>query len=900
MEPISVIEEARTGDVEELEERLRGSVDLNLQDDRYGQTAISWASENGHFDAVKLLLKRGAKTDIPDTNGHTPLYWACRNEHYEIAEFLLSRIRAVQEVLHRDPDGMCPLSFAAWCGAVDNMKRFLATPGIKKDSQDERKLSPLMYAAKHGHEEAARILLDDSVDATLKDDAGRTALYFAAGEGHLQVVQLLIQHLNRADVNGDVNGNEDARPLIAAADRGYISTVRALIQAKADFTLNDTEGKTPLLVAMENEHAGVVRELLQAAGSALPQALLPQANESEMKAKIGVLSAASIAVWDALAEDRKAEHLVATDSDGRTALHYAASFGFLEAAQRLLDAGSKVDALDTTNCSPLVVACSKGHLPIVEFLLEKGADQSIRDSVWGQTPLMFAAESGHDKVVEYLCDHGSDINAGATGFAHRTPLIFAAREGNPASVKALLQRNADLERVDSRWGQSALSWAIESDHIEAARFLIQAGADLYSTSHQGYSPLYFALQNSWEQLHMCITEPTEAGVANVEPVPRARAVEIALRVALELGSIAIFEAIFENEEYLNAEDQHHRNVISFAAENGTLSEIRKLCGKNLVFSLRDDEGRTPLSWAAAKGEVATVKLLLGKDEVALSFDEPDEQGRTPLSWAAAKGKKEAMGLLLDRGAIADSPDRERRTPLSWAAGEGRSSVVEQLLTLTTGTEKLPGGGGKNAQEVASGRDDQPAHGTSRSNAETDKGKPQNVEVDSRDITSWTPLCHAAWNGHQTVVEILLAHGADPTITVNRHTRRQTLRELLESKMKPSSPDSSSDIDSLDLATVDAIRKMLISRDSLLTMPLIEAEKVDKEFSATVAWIPIDEGSEISWKRCPLDDILRAGLPKELRDDDHLCRWLHIPANNVSFKALEHRRVFKSKSNSCYR
>ncbi|KAM6511719.1 hypothetical protein FALCPG4_016718 [Fusarium falciforme] len=171
----------------------------------------------------------------------------------------------------------------------------------------------------------------------------------------------------------------------------------------------------------------------------------------------------------------------------------------------------------------------------------------------------------------------------------------------------------------------------------------------------------------------------------------------------------------------------------------------------------DNNHGTPLSWAAGSGQVEVVSLLL--DEGA-QHDSKNKSDRSPLSWAAANGSEERVSLLLKQGADLDHTDNNRRTPLSWAAGEGHLSVVKQLLAYKLDKQKLVPSevkdGSKAMRDPVSGKESRPAKDAAiRSTTKNTKKKAKTVEVNSRDTKSWTPLCHAAFNGHKTVVETLL-------------------------------------------------------------------------------------------------------------------------------------------------
>ncbi|KAL2672658.1 hypothetical protein Neosp_013372 [[Neocosmospora] mangrovei] len=796
MDSPSIIDASKNGDVERLKELLLEDVDLDLRDEKYGQTAISWASEKGELEVVKILLEKHAKINIADNNGLLPLYWAYSNEHNETAKLLLDSTTKQQDILHRDGYGRTALSYAAMCGAADVIPRLLSTPDIEIDSRDQDGLTPLMFAASHGHEEASRLLLNANADPFLKDEEGRDALYYAASKGHVATMRILLK-TNPDCIRFNGPKSDDPQMMVAAAF------------AVAATGIDDT--------------------------------------------------------WKALPD--RSQYLAAQDSAGFTALHHAANFGLLDAVRYLVNDGSKVDALDGMGRSPLILASIAGFLPTVQFLLNERADVNLKDEPYKQTPLMFAAENGRDDVVQYLCTRDDvDVNDIATGWREYTALIIAVINGSSGIVKTLLKPETDLEKVDSMYGQSALSWATELGHIDVAKLLIQAGADLYSSNNYGQSPALLAAMASPEMFKVCVKEPGPV-VAGTEPLPRARAIETGLRYACESDNQDILDLILGSDEYLNAQDQNQRSVLSLASENGNKTEMEKLCGKSLDFNLRDNSGRTPLSWAAANGSEKCVSLLLKHS------DDPD---------------------------LADS---NRRTPLSWAAGEGHLSAVKELLAHRLDKKRLApsetGDDNKTVGELVSANMSRPTQEAAvRSKAKTTKGKTKTIEVNSLDSKLWTPLCHAAFNGRKTVVEILLSHGADPTITVMGDIGNGTIVEhLIHMKHKlerdAETGSASGVADSkAEPAALDAVLQILVSSEPLRTRPLEEATDVDRQFSATVVKIPKGEESDMRFAMLSVESLLRQGLPKHLNGDDS-CRWLHLPANNMTWVEILMARHFES-------
>ena len=111
----------------------------------------------------------------------------------------------------------------------------------------------------------------------------------------------------------------------------------------------------------------------------------------------------------------------------------------------------------------------------------KPAAKKVQDSTMTKkgkkTELHFASEQGNvARVISLLaqCDEAEINQRDQCAFA---PLHYAAKEGHLAVVKALLAAGADVQLKELYNDREALPWAIEREHVEVMKVLLDHGAD---------------------------------------------------------------------------------------------------------------------------------------------------------------------------------------------------------------------------------------------------------------------------------------------------------------------------------------------------------------------------------------------------------------------------------------
>jgi ankyrin repeat protein len=183
---------------------------------------------------------------------------------------------------------------------------------------------------------------------------------------------------------------------------------------------------------------------------------------------------------------------------GFTALHVAAMESqmpgdHLGVARVLLDAGVDVDARsDGVGFTPLFFAAGVDAVDLVDLLLERGADPRATTAT-GETPLHEAArEAERTGTIARLLAANVDPNARADDGS--IPILRPAEQGHAAKTRALLDAGSDPLLVEEH-GYGLLHAACNGSLVEIVRDLLSRGVDIHLRTHDGMTPLHYAVSS---------------------------------------------------------------------------------------------------------------------------------------------------------------------------------------------------------------------------------------------------------------------------------------------------------------------------------------------------------------------------------------------------------------------
>lgn len=180
---------ARMGDASQIAQLLNRGVDPNTVDEQ-GNTLLILAAREGHAETVAALLKYRPKIGQRNAAGDSALMLAVLKGHDQVVDVLLD---AGAPVNH---DGWTPLMYAAFEGRAAILERLLAR-GADVNALAPNRSNALMLAARNGHMDVVRRLLQTNVDLEQKNDAGLTVDSWAQANGNTDVADLVRAERNR-------------------------------------------------------------------------------------------------------------------------------------------------------------------------------------------------------------------------------------------------------------------------------------------------------------------------------------------------------------------------------------------------------------------------------------------------------------------------------------------------------------------------------------------------------------------------------------------------------------------------------------------------------------------------------------------------------------------------------
>ncbi|KAI4904547.1 hypothetical protein NFI96_029608 [Prochilodus magdalenae] len=398
----------------------------------------------------------------------------------------------------------------------ESFKKVLRKEHISMLFRDNNSL--LHHAAASGDVESVRMVLNMGASVNCQSAKGYSPLIVALLRKFYNICTLLI------DFGANVNlADQDLwTPLHFAVQGGDDRGVRLLLDSKATADVKDKDGWMPLHLAAQNGHESVLR------------LLLPRLTSVD-----------------------EHEHL-----SGRTALHTACIYGYLNIVKLLLAKGADPNRTDNEQSTALHLAAEEGHFRVARLLVTNNVNVNSVN-VRKYSALHFAALRGCTGICRLLLNHGADPDIRT----HQkwTPMHLAALKGHPETVLVLEEHKGSLD-AQGKGGWTALHLACYHMQEEVVAVLLTAGANPNLSEESNWMPLHLACNKGiFPSVLQLIAKQANVNAQNSSK-------DTPLHLAVQAGSVPIVKALLMNNAHkhivnskgytaLTLAQQHHNEEI---------------------------------------------------------------------------------------------------------------------------------------------------------------------------------------------------------------------------------------------------------------------------------------------------------------------------------------------------
>ncbi|KAK3251628.1 hypothetical protein CYMTET_39030 [Cymbomonas tetramitiformis] len=326
----------------------------------------------------------------------------------------------------------------------------------------------------------------------------------------------------------------------------------------------------------------------------------------------------------------------------------AAKRSAMEDIQEQLESGEmSINAKDTEGRTLLHVAASEGHLSLIAWLFQMGADPHKKDA-FGNTPMNDALRHKQHEAALLIRTHSPGTKLELNDIDAAIRLCDAAHKADIEQIERMVENGVDVNVADYD-SRTAMHLAASEGHANVVVRLLELGANVNPRDRFEGSPLDDAIRHNHRKTQAVLVKNN--------------------------GRISGMDAAC---------------TLCQAAADGDMAKLKVLFKCGVDMNAADYDNRTALHLAASNGQNTVLNFLL-KIKPALNVNPVDRLGGTPLDDARRHGHQVASKMLQQKGGM-DKDDpmmletyqkinsmqlRERLCHAGWSGGGTQESEGTQ-------------------------------------------------------------------------------------------------------------------------------------------------------------------------------------------------------------------------------
>ena len=615
-----------------------------------------------YYNSVEIfhfLLDYGANCDINNLNGISLLSQALNKKYYNVVKYLLKYKSFIGKKKINEANNS-PKIKNAYKNIMNSVKLLSITEEDKKESEEiEYNFTLLVSSYLLNYKEAFKLLLKNS-NVNEIDQCGLTLLHYSILKEDIEMVKFLID--NCADISID---NYSALLISICIENKDIFN---LLVDNINFILDEKNTlKDQILMSLLKCFSFSIDEKINMLKTLSKKGYrFNNINPYKNSPLVYAIQIDSISLVQFLIKNDI--NINDIDENGKSPLIYAIQKKSIELVTLLIENGANVNVMinneRNTSMSNLTLTLnSSNSLSSSNSNTDTDSENENSDNSHNSeshdsmissnnsnnnlpvkyknsqySPLMYAIQEESIPLVELLINHGADVNY----VSHNgiSPLICAIQKNSYPMVELLLSKGAHVNITDGLWEFSTLVYAIEENSLPIAKLLIENGANV---NYGGGKLLRSAIEKkSLPMLQLLIENGTRIN-------------EIAiLMYAVCRGELEIFKYLSKYTRNINFNDRYDSNSVIKSVDKSGRTEIFEYLVKNNVNEFTDKIIKNIIF----NDKLELLKILI---ENNYNVNSKDDEGNTLLVYAIKNCNKPMVEYLIDHGANISNINNEGKS-----------------------------------------------------------------------------------------------------------------------------------------------------------------------------------------------------------------------------------------------
>ena len=685
----------KNNDKEKLQLILDGNqIDTNTRFGKTNYTVLHEAARNGNYSICEMLIKHGASLNALNDENNSPLHLAIANGNMDVYKLL---IHCGANVYTRGEQNMTNLHIATENGHLNLCKALIEMHRFDVHLKDVSGLTPLHYCCKNGNYNLFQFLKDVGSNTYLNTKTGQNCLHIAAKHGHFELCKIL---LNNYNFNVHDSDNEGYTPLICSAESGNYEIFWYFIKMGGDPKAKNKRGETCVHGAAKNGHMRFCKLVLdnfelkiqttdnqgytclhhsaRSGNSELVKYFINTEGNIYLKTNDGknCLHLAAEGGHINLCKIFLQEYIFdlhITDRYGKIPLHYCAENGSYELFTYLVQSGSDVYLKTNEGKSCLHLAADGGHIDICRILLEKYTFDIHQKDQFGKSPLHYSATNGSFAVFKYFVKMKSDVYQKTKN--GKNCLLLAVKGGCVNLCNTLLEvYNLDLNVVDHT-GKNSLHCGAKYGKYELFENFIKMGSNVYQKANDGKNCLILASQGGHFDICKRLIEIYNFDIDIVDCYGKGP-----LHYSAEDGSYELFQYFAEVGCKIYKKTKNGENCLILAAQKGHVDLCKRLVRKySFDINIVDRSGQSSLHSSARNGNYQLFQFFLS---MGSNINQRTNSGGNCLLLAAQSGCMDLCKTLIEKYNFdIHATDNSGKNSLHYCAESGNYKLFQYFIDM---------------------------------------------------------------------------------------------------------------------------------------------------------------------------------------------------------------------------